>query len=88
MMNYDQEIVDRIIVYLEKHKGEWIPEDHIELLLNQANIGDVTAHRALRRVRSIVNIGSVWSKEKRCMQYTWYERKEGDDLAQKAYDEF
>jgi len=88
MMRYDQEIVDRIIAYLERNKGEWIFEDRLELLMNQANIGDVQAHSALRRVRSIVNIGSLWDKEKRRMRYTWYEHKEGDELDQEALDNF
>lgn len=87
-MRYDQEVVDRIVAYLERHAGEWVPEDRLEMLMSQAVISDQKAMSALRRVRSLANIGSIWNGEKRCMVYRWYERKNTDDITQRALDEF
>lgn len=77
--------LQRILEYLERHIGEWILQDRIEYLMAQ---NDLHEWGVFKQLKLIANVGSQWNKEKRSMEYKWYERREGDDFTQKALDEF
>ena len=75
----------RILEYLERHIGEWTLQDRIEYLMAQ---NDLHEWGVFKHLKLIANVGSQWNKEKRSMEYQWYERREGDDFTQEAIDNF
>jgi hypothetical protein len=88
MMSYSQEIVERAVAYLERHKGEWVREDQLALRMNQAGIPEMSIYNVIKKIKKIANIGAMWSREQKCMTYTWYERRAGDELAEHAIETF
>ena len=89
MTNYsNQEIVDRAIADLERHKGEWVKEDQLELRMNQAGVTQMSIYNVIKKVKKVANIGALWNKENRCMQYMWYARRAGDERTEEAIENF
>lgn len=80
-------VLEFIVDFLEK-KGAWVSEPDLRGEARSMSYHDIVIYSALERLRSLANIGSMWNKEKRTMEYRWYERQEGDDLNQSAIDNF
>jgi hypothetical protein len=80
-------VTDRIIAYLKK-VDRWVPKHEIIRASENAGVGYDDVYTALDRIENTANIGTVYNKEKKVREYRYYEPREGDDLMQKALDEF
>lgn len=95
-IDYDAEVVERMLAYLEKFHNknstsgerEWVPRRQIRQAAARANIPQRKVEPALERLRDIANVGSRYDREVKDFVYRYYDRKKGDDEMQRAIDEF
>jgi hypothetical protein len=78
---------ERIINYLKK-SGTWVTVLELVQAAEIAGIGRGSVIYALGALDKKPNIGRKWSVEQKSLAYHYYEPREGDDLMQRALNEF
>lgn len=87
---------DRLCAYLKKFPVEgstlseyqWVQKQKIQFVAAAAGIPCRKEDVVWGLLDTTANIGMRWNKEIKDVEYRYYEPQEGDDLMQRAIDEF